>query len=274
MTETTVGAGDPSDPVASHEANYVVKRVNLPILQVSVTPLDKLGLLSVLSRRLTSGVPTLIGAHNLHSVYLFQTTEQFRLFYECCDVVLIDGWPVLSALNRTFATKGSPRHSSALRIGSTDWIPEAFAMPEVERVAVLGAREPSNSQFVDRFSLKYPKVTFLGIPGHPWETAQADAVMAKIRDFEPDITLVGMGMPLQENLALIARACEVPGVIATVGGAIDQLSGVQSNSPRWLGQYRVEWMWRLATNPRRLSYRYLVEPIKLLALLQKGGRAR
>jgi exopolysaccharide biosynthesis WecB/TagA/CpsF family protein len=56
-------------------------------------------------------------------------------------------------------------------------------------------------------------------------------------------------------------------VVAAVGGAIDQLSGLQSNSPRWLGKMGLEWLWRFASQPKRLFFRYWVEPFLLAGVL-------
>ena len=88
-----------------------------------------------------------------------------------------------------------------------------------------------------------------------------------IREFDPQLLLVGMGMPLQERLASELRGSTRVPVIAAVGGAVDQISGAQSLAPRWVGRMGFEWLWRLASDPRRLTGRYVVEPVRLAGLL-------
>ena len=76
--------------------------------------------------------------------------------------------------------------------------------------------------------------------------------------------MVGMGMPLQEIWALENRAALKRGVILTVGAAFDYEAGVQKAPPRWTGRLGVEWLARLIDQPRRLAFRYLVEPWSLI----------
>ena len=48
------------------------------------------------------------------------------------------------------------------------------------------------------------------------------------------------------------------GVLAGVGAAVDFLSGNKPRSPRWLQRLGLEWLFRLAAEPRRLWRRYLI----------------
>lgn len=248
-------------------------KVRISSLDLSVSPAtvaQTLNLIAANSRRET---PTLIGAHNLHSAYLYHTDNQFRRFCDDAHVILVDGWPILAALQRERNTRYQPELTSAYRIGSTDWIAKAIELPEVTRVCVIGASAQSNSMFISRQRANNPSVEFFGHPADPWVPGELEDLIAAVNEFQPHLTIIGMGMPLQEQIARSLAGAGAPGVIATVGGAIDQLSGAQKNAPRWMGKMRVEWLWRLATNPRRLAHRYLVEPFKLRAALQSSRRA-
>ena len=70
-------------------------------------------------------------------------------------------------------------------------------------------------------------------------------------------------MPRQE--AWIARnlAALPDCVILNVGAAFDYEAGVQRAAPRWMGRVGLEWLYRLAHDPRRLFRRYCVEPWSL-----------
>ena len=236
-------------------------------LGVAVTPLTASGAARVVISAANRDSTTLIGAHNLHSVYVLHTNDSFREFYDRADYTLIDGWPVLSALNRARSRSGLPRLGPEFRIGSTDWIPEVIRSGKVSRVLVVGASRESNEGFIERARVLNSQTDFLGVPGIPWGPQQLPELVESTKRFRPQLTIVGMGMPLQEQVALALRAGGVTGAIATVGGAIDQLSGVQAHAPRWTGSLRVEWLWRLASDPRRLAHRYLIEPFGLMRLL-------
>ena len=73
-----------------------------------------------------------------------------------------------------------------------------------------------------------------------------------------------MGMPRQEVWLLRNRHRLPPCVVFSVGAAFDYEAGVQIAAPRWIGRVGLEWLFRLAIDPRRLFYRYCVESWFLL----------
>jgi N-acetylglucosaminyldiphosphoundecaprenol N-acetyl-beta-D-mannosaminyltransferase len=249
-----------------------VARVDILGVHVSVVPVDEL--VSFVDSAVAGPSPVVVAAHNLHSVYLARTDPEFARFYESSDVVVIDGWPVLAGLNRARATSGLAPLPTSHRFGSTDWIDRAAALASVRRVAVIGASSESNAAFVARLLSGPDAPEVLAIPGHPWSAERAADAVQRAGSFEPDLVLVGMGMPLQEQVVTSLVGRLVRGVVAPVGGAIDQLSGAQSLAPRWTGRLGVEWLWRLASDPRRLARRYLVEPVHLARVIVKERSSR
>jgi N-acetylglucosaminyldiphosphoundecaprenol N-acetyl-beta-D-mannosaminyltransferase len=90
-----------------------------------------------------------------------------------------------------------------------------------------------------------------------------EKLVAWLNETAPDVVIVGMGMPRQEEW--ICRVLDrVPiAVFLPAGGYLDYQVGVQRRAPRWLGQIGLEWAYRLIHSPRRLGHRYLVEPFIL-----------
>jgi N-acetylglucosaminyldiphosphoundecaprenol N-acetyl-beta-D-mannosaminyltransferase len=94
-------------------------------------------------------------------------------------------------------------------------------------------------------------------------------VTAKLVDAGPDIVYVGLGFPRQEQV--IARM--MPALPRTwfvaCGAAIPFAAGALQRAPLWMQQAGLEWLHRLATEPRRLFGRYIVHDVpfalKLLA---------
>lgn len=237
-------------------------RRRVPFLDIEVTPITLEQLTSAVQAAVAERRSLVISAHNLHSAYIYHTDSTFREFYRNSDLILVDGTPVLNLLRTT-----GPGASFSHRLGSTDWIAPISAV--LSRVLILGASATSNAGAVEQLRKSAPATVVVGIPGNPWsEDTKANAIRT-IQNFKPDLLLVGMGMPLQERVAAEMASMNDCRVIATVGGAIDQISGTQSLAPRWLGRFGAEWLWRLASDPRRLSYRYLVEPVKLIMLLAR-----
>ncbi len=238
---------------------------------VTVTPRTSGDIVADVENAVMTGKNLLVGAHNLHSVYLLHTDDAFASFYEAADIVLVDGWPILARLNNQRAADGLPPLPSTYRIGSTDWLLQAMSIPALSRTLVIGASKVSNSGFVERLSLTSDSKTFKGLSGEAWSPDRLHEATRLVEKFQPQLILLGLGMPLQESVALSLRREGFSGVIATIGGAIDQMSGAQKLAPRWTGHMRVEWLWRLLTNPRRLAHRYVVEPVKLASLLRKNA---
>jgi exopolysaccharide biosynthesis WecB/TagA/CpsF family protein len=68
-----------------------------------------------------------------------------------------------------------------------------------------------------------------------------------------------MGMPRQEEVAILLRsALNFPCLIVCGGAIIDFMGGKTSRAPLWVRQARMEWAYRLALEPRRLFQRYVV----------------
>ena len=74
----------------------------------------------------------------------------------------------------------------------------------------------------------------------------------------PDIVWVGLSTPKQEHwMAEFAPDLHVP-VLIGVGAAFDFHAGLKPQAPRWMQRGGVEWVFRLACEPRRLWRRYVL----------------
>lgn len=241
----------------------VIPSLNVPLLGVAVTPLNRAELLAHIRDAVQEGRQMLVAGHNLHSVYLWYSLPEFRDFYDRAGAVVVDGMPLLALLRIGQRAPLRTEH----RIGSTDWLDGLADLEGIQRVTLLGGTPAASTAVLRHLRSLGGDVAWQGIPGDPWRAEDVDEVAEEIRAHDPQVLLIGMGMPLQERIAdQLAARLDVP-VIATVGGALDQLGGTQSLAPRRLGTMGLEWAWRLATDPRRLAGRYLLEPMKLAALL-------
>jgi exopolysaccharide biosynthesis WecB/TagA/CpsF family protein len=79
---------------------------------------------------------------------------------------------------------------------------------------------------------------------------------------------LAVGSPQQEMLAkaLLQRG-RARGLALCVGASIDFLTGLEKRAPRWLQVLGMEWVYRLAQNPRRLAKRYFVRGPRIFFLL-------
>lgn len=247
-----------------------VVRTRVPILDIEVTPMNARAVTTMIAP--PGAQKRLIVGHNLHSVYLRHTDELFAKCYEIADVVLLDGQPI-RLLGLLAHRRDGTQWVAENRVGSVDWLRLADPKWPVERIAVVGAADESNRATVAMLTAR-TGVTVRGWPGQAWNTSYERLVVKELREFSPNLVLIGLGMPLQEHFFLRSRDALPSATYALVGGAIDQLSGFQQRAPNWVGRIGAEWLWRLARNPRRFAHRYLVEPLLLVGVLVRRAQWR
>lgn len=84
-----------------------------------------------------------------------------------------------------------------------------------------------------------------------------------------DYILFAIGAPRSEIIAhRIMRDEGVQGVALCVGASIEFLLGRKARAPKWMQKARLEWMFRLLTEPRRLWRRYLLAGPRILAIVR------
>jgi N-acetylglucosaminyldiphosphoundecaprenol N-acetyl-beta-D-mannosaminyltransferase len=226
-----------------------------------VTPADVLRRVHAAA---AGGQPTLIANHNFHSLFLIRRSPRLRVFFAEADLIQIDSTPLIWWGQRV----GLPL-TRDMRSTYLDWRDDFWRVADARRwrVFYLGGAPGVADTAAARLAERYPDAQIACQHGYfdrAPQSAENQAVLARIAAFDPQVLLVGMGMPLQEIWALENRAAIKRGAILTVGAAFDYEAGVQTAAPRWTGRLGVEWLARLASQPRRLAGRYLVEPWSLI----------
>lgn len=89
------------------------------------------------------------------------------------------------------------------------------------------------------------------------EGPEADAAIDRIAASGARLCFVALGAPKQEIFAARAVARGVKTGFVCVGAALDFIAGEQSRAPLFMQKHGLEWLWRLASSPRRLTWRYL-----------------
>lgn len=84
-------------------------------------------------------------------------------------------------------------------------------------------------------------------------------LIANINLAQPDIILVALGNPIQEEWILDHRHDLDAGVVMGVGALFDFWAGEKARAPKLVQRLRLEWLYRLALEPRRLLRRYTVD---------------
>jgi N-acetylglucosaminyldiphosphoundecaprenol N-acetyl-beta-D-mannosaminyltransferase len=109
--------------------------------------------------------------------------------------------------------------------------------------------------------------------GFEKDEATNRGVIERINGARPDLLLVGLGCPKQE-LWTERHLGELDAAVALcVGGTIGFLAGEQPRAPRWMRKTGMEWVHRMASDPRRLVPRYASNALDFPKLLLREWRA-
>jgi N-acetylglucosaminyldiphosphoundecaprenol N-acetyl-beta-D-mannosaminyltransferase len=125
-------------------------------------------------------------------------------------------------------------------------------------IYLLGATPDVAARAAEILQQKYPGLKIAGIQSPMIRSIDATdpAIIEAIRAAQPDILLVAFGNPKQEKwIAYYRRQLNVP-VMMGVGGTLDFISGAKKRAPLWMQRSGLEWVFRLAQEPRRLWRRY------------------
>jgi N-acetylglucosaminyldiphosphoundecaprenol N-acetyl-beta-D-mannosaminyltransferase len=129
------------------------------------------------------------------------------------------------------------------------------------RFYLYGGRNPGAlAQLARTLRLRHPGLQIVGghvPPFRPLTEAEDDAVAADIERCGADVVWVGIGVPKQEKWMARMRPRLSAPVLVGVGAAFDFHAGLVPQAPDWMQRFGLEWVFRLAQEPRRLWRRYL-----------------
>jgi N-acetylglucosaminyldiphosphoundecaprenol N-acetyl-beta-D-mannosaminyltransferase len=181
-----------------------------------------------------------------------------------CELVTADGQAVVWASRLL----GDPLPQ---RVAGIDLMLELLALAEQRgfSVYILGARREVLDEAVRRILARHPGLRVAGYRDGYFSPSEDGDVAAEISRARPDILFVAISSPRKEYfLGTYGRRLGVP-LIMGVGGAIDVAAGVTKRAPARVQRAGLEWLYRTAQEPRRLTRRYLVTNARFAVLLAR-----
>ncbi len=119
-------------------------------------------------------------------------------------------------------------------------------------VYFLGAADGVAEEAARRMARRLPGLEVAGVHHGYFTTSDEDVVVRAIRASGARILLVAMGAPRQELFLLRHRDRLGVSVGLGVGGSFDVWAGRVKRAPAWTQRAKIEWLYRLATDPRRI----------------------
>jgi exopolysaccharide biosynthesis WecB/TagA/CpsF family protein len=207
----------------------------------------------LLDRLSSVSAPTTVGFVNAHALNL--SRQDLAFFDSLCSAsfLLRDGIGV-SILLMLFGI------SPGINSNGTDLIPKLLQRFVGKRVAICG----TSDDYLARAAIHVQRsgcLLVLACDGYQ----TSEHYLETIRGARPDIVVLGMGMPKQEQIAqYLASRIDFPVTIVCGGAILDRWAGRISRAPVLIRQLRAEWLFRLVQEPGRLWRRYTMGVISFL----------
>ena len=226
------------------------------VLGVPVSAIGPQDAVSVIDRWISTRSPHYVCVTGVHGVMECQRDRELQRIHERAGMVTPDGMPLVWLA-----------HLDGRRGVERVYGPDLL-LACCQRSLATGARHyfyggaPGIAErLASRLAARFPGLQVAGTYTPPFG-AVTDAEEARIVDdinhARPDIVWVGLSTPKQERwMAAHVGRLHAP-VLVGVGAAFDFHAGVKRQAPRWMQRSGLEWSFRLATEPRRLWKRYLV----------------
>jgi len=206
---------------------------------------------------------------NVDKIVKMESNPDLKAAVMDCDLINADGQPVIWVSKIVRA----PLNERVTGIDLFDVL-IARCAERGFRPYLVGARQEVVARTVDVLKRKYPKLQLAGWRNGYWSAEEEPAVVQEIKKARPDVLCMAVGSPKQELfLHKWKQEMQVPFVMG-VGGSFDVTAGVLKRAPRWMQASGLEWLFRLAQEPRRLWRRYLIEDMAFFRLVWHEWRSR
>ena len=195
-----------------------------------------------------------VAVTGMHGIAESRENSQFRQVLNAADLVVPDGMPLVW-LGRL---KGYPLGQ---RVCGAELM-DAFCQVsgKAYRHFFYGGA-PEVAERLARVLHEKHGIVIAGTytpPFRPLTVAEGKELASFVERTSPDVLWVGLSTPKQESWMYEQRhKLKVP-VMLGVGAAFDMNSGNLQRAPKWMREHGLEWLFRLASEPRRLWRRYLI----------------
>ena len=193
--------------------------------------------------------------------FLVQAQENatLRNLLQSADMCTADGMPLVWG-SKLF---GAPLKE---RVAGSDMVPQLAARAARKNMTLyfMGAAPGVAAQAAELLEAQHPGLRIVGHSCPFWKPGEAfdEVILDDIRTANPDILLVALGNPKQELwIKEYGEQVGVP-VMIGVGASLDFIVGTVKRAPEWMQHAGLEWLARLAQEPRRLWKRYAIDIVK------------
>ena len=234
-------------------------RVN--ILGITVDTYSMQETVEQICQAVKSKAPIRVVTANPEMIYASDQDQRLKKLINSAELVTADGIGVVWAARQLGASVNE-------RVTGIDLVQALFpASNEGKwRFFFLGGKPGVAEQAASQVINEYPEIVCEAMHGY-YSSDEEPQVLEKIRRFQPDFLLVGLGAPRQEYWLT-----EHPGLAIVsmgVGGSFDALAGTVVRAPKRIQELHLEWLYRLCKEPWRWKRQGVLPRFVLKVFRQK-----
>ncbi len=202
---------------------------------------------------------------NVHMCIEAYDHKEFAEIVNNADFVTPDGMPLAKAVKLLHGIDQD-------RVAGMDLLPDLLREAEKANLKcfVYGGSDAMLEKSKSYIAEHYPTLQ-CGYFSPPFRALTAEEEIAHyqmINDFGANLVFVALGCPKQEKWMASMKG-KVNACMLGIGGALPVMIGMQDRAPAWMQKASLEWLYRLAQEPKRLFKRYAYTNTKFLYLLTK-----
>jgi N-acetylglucosaminyldiphosphoundecaprenol N-acetyl-beta-D-mannosaminyltransferase len=189
------------------------------------------------------------------NVHVLMTAQRHPVVMKALNrasLVMPDGAPIAWLQSRVCA-------QPTARIGGPDLMPLVLDHGRESglRHAFVGSTNGVVGALCSRLARRYPGLRVADAFGPERGQENSAFTLERIRKASADVVWIALGAPKQELWMYRNAAHLKPAIVIGVGAAFDFHAGAKRRAPAWIQRAGLEWAHRLASEPCRLSGRYL-----------------
>lgn len=192
---------------------------------------------------------------NVHMCMETYDDIEFRSIVNNADLVIPDGKPI-SWAQKLLGAKG------AEQVRGQDIMNELCSISGEKSLNIGlygGSSESVLDDVVNTLKCQFPDIRITYRYSPPFRSLsenEDNGIIHNINEAQVNVLFVGIGCPKQERW-MAEHKDSLNCVMLGVGAAYDFIAGSKNHAPRWMQRIGLEWLFRLASEPRRLWRRYL-----------------
>lgn len=225
-------------------------------IHVLSVPIDVVTMTEAVDRVLSLvGQPKLhmVATANAEMIMMAQDNQRLLEVLQQADLVVPDGAGALWA-----AEQQGQRFPE--RVTGCDLLQQLLKAAKAHNIKVycLGGAEGVVKKALENMTAELGELPVVGYHSGYFTAEEEVDILDEIQRSGAQLVFIAFGVPKQE-FWIQEKLAHLDGVVAMgVGGSFDVLAGMLKRAPLWMQENRLEWLYRLALQPKRI--------IRMLAL--------